>query len=302
MIKKYITREVKIGLLVIVSGAILFFVFNFLKGINIFNPTNYYYTTYADLDGLMETNPVFIKGHKVGQVSKILYDFSKPKPFVVVLDISNDIQLTKGTTSELVDNGLLGGKAINLNYAPYSGVFQEKGDTLLSITTEDMVTQISNSLIPKIDHLLSTTDSLITSVRRIADSKELKASINAIAKASANMQQSSVVLKKAINEDVPAIVENARKVSDDFVTVGNNVRDINFQKTVSNIDSTMYELHTLAASINSNKGSLGLLMNDRSLYDNLSNVSKNADQLMLDLKQNPKRYVHFSIFGKKEKK
>lgn len=302
LLSKYITREVKIGVLFIVSAALLFFVLNFLKGVNIFNPTNYYLASYSDIDGLTESCPVFIRGHKVGQISKIEYDFTKEKPFIITLDINKDIQLPKGTTSDLIDNGLMGGKAIALTYAPYTGVFQERGDMLISQVTENMVTKISNSLIPKIDHLLSTTDSLINSVRRITDGKQMQNSLTSIERATADFEVSSEELRKVMKNNVPKIMTNVQTASADFAVIGQNVKKIDFQKTVNNIDSTMAELNTAANKINTNEGSLGLLINDKTLYNNLKNVSFNADQLMIDLKQNPKRYVHFSVFPYKEKK
>lgn len=302
LLSKYLTREVKIGMLFVASAAILFFVFNFLKGVNIFNPTNYYNATYSNIDGLTESCPVFIRGHKVGQVSKIDYDFTSKTPFVITLDINTDIQLPVGTSCDLIDNGLMGGKAISLTYATYTGEFYEVGDTLVSQVTEDMVTQISNSLLPKIDHLLSTTDSLIQSVRKITEGRQMENSLNSIEKATADFESSSTELKKLMKNDVPAIVNNVRQVSEDFTVIGENVRKIDFNKTVSGIDKTMLELNSVALKMNSNEGSLGLLINDKSLYNNLKDATFNADQLMVDLKKNPKRYVGFSIFPYKEPK
>ncbi|MDR3704989.1 MAG: MlaD family protein [Paludibacteraceae bacterium] len=300
MIKKYFTREVKIGLLVVVSGFILFFGFNFLKGINIFNPTNYYYATYSNIDGLVEAAPVFIKGHKIGQVKKISYDFSKDRSFVITLDIAKDLKLPLGTKAQLFDNGLVGGKAINLIYTPQSGVFHTVGDTLKSDEEQDMMTKLTTHFMPKIDHLLSSTDSLISSVRAITEGKKLKNSLSSMEKATANLEESSVALKGLMKKDVPKIVHNVDKMTEDFSVVGNNVRNIDFAKTTNTIDQTMLQLQNVAQKMNSNQGSLGLLINDRALYDNLTSTSQNANLLLIDIKQNPKNYVHFSVFGKKK--
>lgn len=300
MINKYFTREVKIGLLVVISGFILFFGFNYLKGINIFNPSNYYYATYSNIDGLVEAGPVFIKGHKVGQVKKIAYDFSKEKSFVITLDIAKDVKLPLGTKAELFDNGLVGGKAINLVYAPQSGAFHAIGDTLKSDAEQDMVTKISNQLLPKIDNLLLSTDSLIHSVRAITEGKQLKNSLNSIEKATANIEETSVDLKGMMKKDVPKIVRNVNKITEDFSVVGANVRNIDFAKTTNTIDQTMLQLQNVTQKMNSKDGTLGLLINDRSLYDNLNNTSQSANSLLIDIKQNPKNYVHFSVFGRKK--
>jgi len=300
MIKKYFTREVKIGLLVVISGFILFFGFNFLKGINIFNPTNYYYATYANIDGLVEAGPVFIKGHKIGQVKKISYDFSKERSFVITLDIAKDVKLPLGTKAELFDNGIVGGKAINLIYAPQSGAFHTVGDTLKSDEEPDMMTKLTTHFMPKLDNLLNSTDSLIKSVRAITEGKQLKHSLSSMEKATSNLEESSVALKGLMKKDVPKIVHNVDKMTEDFSVVGGNVRNIDFAKTANTIDQTMLQLQNVTQKMNSNQGTLGLLINDRALYDNLANTSQNANLLLIDIKQNPKNYVHFSVFGKKK--
>jgi phospholipid/cholesterol/gamma-HCH transport system substrate-binding protein len=203
MIKKYFTKEVKIGILAVSSLALLFFGLNFLKGINIFNPSNFYYATYDNIGGLVETSPVFIKGHQVGQVREIKYDFTKEPSFVITLDISSDLELPEGTRAELFDNGLMGGKAIRIVYAPQTGQYEAVGDTIKSVIIPNFVNAISDELIPKINTLLSSTDSLILSVRDITNSPKLKNSLAAIEQSSANLEQTTTMLKGVMNQDVP---------------------------------------------------------------------------------------------------
>lgn len=302
MIKKYFTKEVKIGILAVASLALLFFGLNFLKGINIFNPSNFYYATYDNIGGLVETSPVFIKGHQVGQVREIKYDFTKEPSFVITLDISSDLELPEGTTAELFDNGLMGGKAIRIVYAPQTGQYEAVGDTIQSLVIPNFVNAISDQLIPKINTLLSSTDSLILSVRDITNSKQLKSSLASIEQSSANLEETTAKLKGVMNQDVPKIVKNVNTITTDFAQVGNNLKEVNLAKTVDGIDATILELKEVSRKMNSNEGSLGLLINDRALYDNLSNTSNNANLLVVDIKQNPKRYLNISVFGSKKEK
>lgn len=302
MIKKYFTKEVKIGILAVTSLALLFFGLNFLKGINIFNPSNFYYATYDNIGGLVETSPVFIKGHQVGQVREIKYDFTKDPSFVITLDISSDLELPEGTRAELYDNGLMGGKAIRIVYAQQTGQFEAVGDTIESIIIPNFVNAISDQLIPKINNLLSSTDSLILSVRDITNSKQLKSSLASIEQSSANLEETTAQLKGVMNQDVPKIVKNVNTITTDFAQVGNNLKDVDLAKTVNGIDATILELKEVSRKMNSNEGSLGLLINDRALYDNLSNTSNNANLLVVDIKQNPKRYINISVFGSKKNK
>ncbi len=301
MIKKYITREVKIGFLVVCSGVILFFGFNYLKGINIFNPANYYQTSYTDIDGLIETSPVFSHGHKIGQVSKINYDFSKQVPFIVTLDIANDVHLPKGTVAELCNNGLVGGKAIRFIYPKNISEVAPKGDLLPSSVEPSLMGDVQN-LLPKVQTLLESTDSLMRSVRALAESKQLKNSLNSIEHITADLEASSSQLKTLMNNDVPKIAQNVDAMTKDFATIGSNVSKIDFAQTVNKVDNAMTNLDAVSQKINSGKGTLGLLVNDPTLYNNLSSTSKSADNLLVDMKQNPKRYVHFSIFGGKKEK
>lgn len=297
---KKITREVKVGLLVIISGAILYFGFNFLKGINIFKSTNSYYATYDNIGGLVETAPVYIKGYKVGQISKITYDFTSEQPFMVCFEISRDLKLPQGTQAELFDDGLMGGKAINVIYAPHSGVFQEKGDTLQSTVSIDFMTKLSESLFPQIEKILATTDSLITYVNLIAGSPHIERSLASIESTTANLENTSLQLKGIMNKDIPSIVENVDVITNDFATVGSNLKNIDFNKTFQTVDQTVEGLQSVTQKINSSEGSLGLLLNDPMLYNNFNSAAKSADSLLIDLKENPKNYVHFSIFGKKK--
>lgn len=299
MIKKYFTREVKIGMLAVSATALLLFGLNFLNGINVFKPTNFYYVTFSNIDGLVETAPVYIKGHQVGQVREIYYDFTKEVSFVITLDVNKDLQIPKGTKVELFDNGLLGGKAIRLVYGPQVQNTVQVGDTLQSVVVPSLMKSLSDKLLPKIDALVSSTDSLITSVRKVTGSTQLQNSMEAIERSSKNLEQTSEELKVVMKQDMPKIFKSVSNITSDFSIVSNNLKSVDFAKTVGGIDATMADLQGVTKKMNSKEGTLGLLINDRALYDNLSSTSSNANLLMVDFKENPKRYVHFSVFAPK---
>ncbi len=302
MLKKYFTREVKIGLLAVTATALLFYGLNFLKGVNVFKPTNYYYASYSDIDGLVETSPVFIKGHQVGQVREISYDFSKESSFVITLDIAKDLYLPEGSMVELFDNGLIGGKAVRIVYAEQSGIFEPVGDTLNTSVSVGLMKYITEDLVPQIDSLVSAADSLITSVRNLAEGEQLNNSLASIENMTANLEQGSSQLKVVMGKDVPKIVKDINVITGDLTSVSQNLKGVDFAKTVSNIDSTMANLNAITESMNSKDGSLGLLINDKALYNNLKHTSDNANKLVVDINKNPRRYIHFSVFGKSEKK
>ncbi len=303
MKKNLFTREVKVGIMVTISIFVLYFGLNFLKGIDIFSPISTYYAVYNNIDGLVPSSPVLIKGYKVGQVEEIKYDFSKEKSFVVRISVSKDVFLPKGAKIELFDNGLMGGKAIQIVYAPLMAgqALYTPGDTVESTVGTGLMAQVAGDLMPKIESISVQADSLIRSLRAITEGKALKNSLSSIENTTANFDATSVQLKKMMNSDVPRIMKDVNGITGDLKKISANLSTVDFAATFASINHTIANLNLLTNKLNSKEGTVGLLLNDKSLYTNLTNTADNADKLLIDLKQNPKRYVHFSLFGSKEK-
>lgn len=301
MKKKNFSREIKVGIMAIVSIFILYFGLNFLKGIDIFKPVNEYYAKYENIGGLVPSSPVYVKGLKVGQVEEVQYDFSKTLSFVVRISVSNDIAIPKGAKIELTDEGLMGGKAIELIYEPIRAnqPLYSPGDTVESQVGGGLMAKISGDLMPKIESISTQADSLLRSVRALIESNQIKNSLSSIEKTTADLAVSSAGLKKMMNKDLPKIIGDVNVITSDFRQVSANLKTIDFAATFASINHTIANLNLVSDKLNSEEGSIGLLLNDKSLYNNLSNTADNADKLLIDLKQNPKRYVHFSLFGKK---
>jgi phospholipid/cholesterol/gamma-HCH transport system substrate-binding protein len=304
MKKKFFTREVKVGIMAIVAIFVLYFGLNFLKGVDIFKPINYYYAKYDNIGGLVPSSPVFVKGYKVGQVEEVVYNFSQEEAFVVKISVGQDIKLPKDTKIELFDDGLMGGKAIQLVFAPTASAnfdAYQSGDTLLSQKGNGLMAQLSGDLMPKIESISTQADSLLRAVRVLVESKELSNSLSSIEKTTADLALTSAQLKKVMNKDVPGVIKDVNSITGDLKQVSGNLSKVDFAATFASIDHTIKNLNLMTDKINSGEGSIGLLLNDKSLYSNLSNTAASADQLLIDLKNNPKRYVHFSLFGSKAK-
>lgn len=304
MKKKFFTREVKVGIMAIVAIFVLYFGLNFLKGVDIFKPINYYYAKYDNIGGLVPSSPVFVKGYKVGQVEEVIYNFSQEESFVVKISVGQDIRLPKDTKIELFDDGLMGGKAIQLVFAPtVSGNFDayQSGDTLLSQKGNGLMAQLSGDLMPKIESISTQADSLLRAVRVLVESKQIANSLSSIEKTTADLALTSAQLKKVMNKDVPGVIKDVNSITGDLKQVSGNLSKVDFAATIASIDHTIKNLNLMTDKINSGEGSIGLLINDKSLYMNLNNTAASADQLIIDLKNNPKRYVHFSLFGSKTK-
>jgi phospholipid/cholesterol/gamma-HCH transport system substrate-binding protein len=300
--KKIFSREVKIGLLVVLTGVVLFYGLNFLKGVNILNPTNYYKVEYADLAGLTEDASVFSKGYKIGRVSEISYDYTKEIPFVVTLDIERDIQIPEGAVAQLTSDGLIRGKCIKIEIDPTAATFLSRGDTIKSQVVPGLMDALEKDLVPKVNQIVSSADSLLLSVRAITEGEDLKESLTNIKSITSNLETTTNDLNVVIKNDVPRIVKKVDNVAGSLAQVGEKVNRIDFEKTMNGVDSTVVGLQTIVDKCNQKDGTIGLLLNDKTLYNNLTGISRNADSLVVDLKQNPKRYVHFSLFGAKDKK
>ena len=303
MKKKYFTREVKVGIMVIAAIFVLYFGMNFLKGIDIFSPVNYYYAKYENIGGLVPSSPVYVKGFKVGQVEKVLYDFTKKESFVIRISVSKDIKLPHGTKIQLYDEGIMGGKAIQLVFEPIivSNVMHNPGDTIESNVGIGLLAQVSGDLMPKIESISTQADSLLRSVRVLVENKSLTKSMASIERTTSDLAVSSSQLKKMMSNDMPRILGDVNVITSDFKQVSGNLRKIDYAATFASINHTISNLSLITDKMNSSEGTIGMLLNNKDMYINLSNTASSADKLLIDLQKNPKRYVHFSLFGSKEK-
>jgi phospholipid/cholesterol/gamma-HCH transport system substrate-binding protein len=195
----------------------------------------------------------------------------------------------------------MGGKAIQLIYAPIvtTQAMHAPNDTLLTQSGDGLMAQLSGSLLPKIQTIATQADSLIYSVRVLVENKDIKKSLSSIERTTADLAITSSSLKKLMNNDLPHIVNNVNDITTDFKVVSGNLKKIDVAATFASIDNTINNLNLVSKKMNSSDGTIGLLLNNKDLYINLTNTASSADKLLIDLKSNPKRYVHFSLFGSK---
>jgi phospholipid/cholesterol/gamma-HCH transport system substrate-binding protein len=293
--KNFFTREIKIGLMFLVTVAILFFGLNFLKGINIFTTSNRYFVVFENIDGLVVSNSVTIKGYKVGQVRRIDYDFTKQRPFLVEISVEDNVRLPKGTVVYLADEGLMGGKILDIQFAQ-NATMHISGDTIATDVEKGLFSTFGEYL-PKIDLIISNLDTTMVLVKELVNSPSLHKGLNSFSTTMDNLNVTMAQLKLA-TANLPATMS---KLDDLATNIKSKVNDLEVAKLTTSIDKTLQNIEMFSQRLNSQNSSLGLLMNDRAVYDNLNSTIKNADALMIDLKANPKRYVNFSVFGKKEK-
>lgn len=300
-------REIKVGLLATTCLFLLFFGFNFLKGVNIFSPTNSYHGVYYNLHGLEEQAAVSIRGHKVGQVDAIRYDFTKDSAFTVDISIHTDINLPQGTRMALVADGLLGGMAIELilpesnENAVQPSDFIAHGAYIPTMYVPGLMESVQGELIAKIASAVQNIDSLVAQVKIQLEGDHLKASLANVDRISTDLTGVSAELKRLMATRVPSIVNNADTAVANFNIIVADLKDANLKATVARVDTAVNGVNTLLADVRSGEGTLGQLMYNKSLYNHIDAAVLSADSLLTDLKAHPKRYVHFSVFGKKDK-
>lgn len=305
-------KETTVAVLTIVALVLLYFGFNFLKGKNILNPVNIYHGQYYNLNGLTEQAPVYIKGYKVGQVDKIHYDFSKDSAFIIDISVNKDIHLPKGTTMSLVADGLLGGMAIQLDIAnnlvnnnthidtPIN-YYHQNGDNLPTQVVPGLIDALQANVINSLSETIDEAKNLLGELnKQLADNHLYNALAN-IDTISADLTDVSVNIKHLMTNQVPGIITDVDSTMQNLEIFSSELRSINLVATVEKADSLLNNVNQTMASINSTDGTLGLLLNDTTLYTNINSTISSADSLLIDLKANPKRYVHFSLFGKKAK-
>lgn len=296
-----LSREVKIGIVVIIAIGMLYFGLNYLKGINIFQPTSYFYAQYERVDGIVPTTPVMINGYQVGHVSEIVFDYTKEAPITLLITVDNKLVVPQGTVAEVYDTGLMGDKAIQLKLGKSKELMQP-GDTLKTSVQGGLMSAVTEALIEPIKAMMPQLDSTLNAVKNIVQSQQIQAIMTNTANATQSLQNASARLDAMMVNDIQVAIKDIRNIAANFSTVSNEISAVQWDSTLQNVESIVANLERVTNQVKSTDNSLGALLNDKELYQNLDSTVQSANALLIDLKENPKRYVHFSVFGSKDKK
>lgn len=297
-----LTKEIKIALVAIVGILVMYFGINFLKGMNLFSTNNAYYMTFDDIQGLGASTPIYADGYKVGTVDGLEYDYRENGPIKVKVDINKDLRIPQGSKAEIVKD-LMGNLQVNLLLANNPRERVEPGGIIPGAVNGGMMDKAAN-LVPVVEKMLPKLDSILTSVNALLADPALPASLHNVETITSNLTVSTRelnTLMAGLNKQVPGMIGKANGVLDNTNRLTANLASLDVQGTLNKVNQTLESAHQFTEKLNSNQGSLGLLMNDTKLYDNLTSTMSHADSLVIDLKAHPKRYVHFSVFGRKDK-
>ncbi|TKC09230.1 MlaD family protein [Pedobacter frigoris] len=313
-----IANETKVGILAAFSIALLIIGYNFLKGNAIFSSETVLYAKYSHVDGLAVSKPVLINGYQIGRVDQL--QLQPDGSILATLKIKGKYEIPKNSIAKLESTDLLGSKAIVMALGTGND-FAEDGDTL-NANVQKGILETVQPVQKKAEMIIAKMDSILTSVNSILNpnfQKNVDKSFNSIASTLASLEATSKKVDNLVGSEgsrisvilanVEAISNNLKQNNEKITSILNNVNSItdqvaaaNFKQTIDNANKAVGDLQSIVSKINQGQGTLGLLVNDTKMYENLNNASKNLDNLMIDLKANPKRYVHFSVFGGGNKK
>ena len=298
---KFLTKEVKIAIVGLTALVLLFLGLDFLKGLSVFSDDDDYYITFKDISGLSASNPIFADGYQVGVVKGISYNYDTNDDIVVCFSVNKNLRIPEGTSAEIVSD-LMGNVKMNLLLANNPRKRVEPGDTIIGAINSGNLGRLA-AMIPDVEKLLPKLDSILASLNMLLADPSIKQTLHNIEGVSANLKTSSEelnTLMASLNRDVPTVLTRTNNVLANAEQLSGNLAELDLQQTMNEVNQTITNVKLLTERLNDNKGTLGLLMNDPQLYHQLNHTMKSADTLLIDLRQHPKRYVHFSVFGKKE--
>lgn len=294
-------REIKVAVLAIGCIFLLYFGFNYLKGIDIFSPAYTYIGHFANIQGLTEQSPVYVRGYKVGQVDAIHYDFSQKDAFEVYISVDKSIRVPMGGKMVLAADGLLGGKAINLvvpEWDENNTEWYASNDTLPTGVELGLIESLEAGLLAHVDSLLCDVDSLVGNLKHQLEGDHISRTLQNVDRISSDLTTSSADIRQLTHQRVPVLMDSIQKTVNGANAVLSNIEQANVKATIAKVDTA---LDVVTRVLNTKDGTLGLLLNDKDLYYHIDATVQSADSLIVDLKAHPKRYVHFSLFGAKDK-
>ncbi len=318
-----ISKEVKVGIVTTLAIGCFIYGFNFLKGRNLFSSQRKFYAVYSNIDGLVEANPLMINGFKVGSVGKITLANDTTGNIIVMLLLDNDVKVPRNTIAKVISSDILGSKAVELRMG--TGIlYAESGDTLVSAKEDNLGESVNKIVAPlqkKASDLLSSIDSVMVVVQQVFDENtraNLSKSFESIKLAITSLETTSYRLDTMVQSEkikissilskvntlATTLANNSDKlgnVINNFSNISDSIAKSNLTSVINNADVALGQASSIMTKINSGQGTMGMLINNDSLYRKLDKSSEDLDKLLNDLRINPERYVRVSVFGRRDR-
>jgi len=299
------TKEIKLALVAILSICIIYFGIIFLKGLKLFSTDNIYFVEMKDVGGLAKSAEVTSKGMKVGLVKDITYN-SDNQMLSVEVELNEGIVPTQGSYANITKE-LLGAPKLNIVMGENPKALLNRGDTIKGVVGTDLMS-VANEMIPQIKQLQPKLDSILTAINNIVNDPAIMESLSNLEYASRNLKTTSNKINSVLDSEMPQLVNKANKICNNLQNTTDKINKIdivgiadNANQTLVTTNQTMQELKVFTNTLNNPNSSLGRLMNDPNIYNNLDSTTLNASRLLEDIRLNPKRYINFSLIGKKSK-
>lgn len=298
--KKIFNKEFIIGICVIAAIVILIFGIDYLKGINLFSPANFYYASYDNVAGLEISSPVTVDGYKVGQVREIQFDYENPGKIKVLLALNKNLRIPVDSRATM-GSTLMSGNFIAIKLGKSAEKIPVGGD-IESIETSDLMSSLSEDIMPAINQILPRVDSLLYNLNKLAGDPALISSIQRLDGITGNVLNATDGLNSTINKDLPIVMRNVKSISHGLDTVTSNLgvlsaqlKSLPLNTTIENVNALTDNLTKFSNQLNDPNSTLGMLMNDPELYNKLNRVAADVDSLIVDIKKNPKRYISIKL-------
>ena len=292
-------RNFYIGLSVLAALFILYFGLEFLKGVNMFKASNYYTASYTNVAGLQVSAPVSVNGFKVGQVSNVEYEYDNPGHVLVEMSLDKALRVPQGTKA-IIEADILGTATVRLDMAASSD-FHKVGDKLIGETASGMMDNVSQNLMPAVGRILPTVDTLLNNVNTLVADPALAASVARLDKITESLASTLAALNRSVQSlpqvmtDVKGITQNLDSMSRNLNSLTARLDNAGIETTLKNVEAISAQLNELTTALNSDESSVGQLLHDPQLYNNLNNAAASLDSLLIDVKKNPKRYISIKL-------
>lgn len=299
---KKFSKEIQIALVAVAGILVLFFGLQFLKGMTLFSSDNRYFVKFQDVSGLAVSSPIYANGYRVGVVEDIVFNYENTGEIVASVGIDPNLNVPQGSRAE-ISTDLMGNVKVELVLGNAADGMVAPGDTICGGQRVGAMGKAAD-MIPTVQQMLPKLDSILASVNTLLADPAIANSLHNVDQITADLTRTShdlSLLSASLNRQMPQMLQNADGVLANTNQLTKNLNDLDIAATMASVNTTLKNVEQMSAQLNSKNGTLGLLMRDPGLYNSLNATMMHADSLMIDLKQHPKRYVHFSVFGKKDR-
>ena len=292
--RKFWTKEVKIGISAIICLVLMFVVIQFLKGIDVTKPANYYTIAFDNVSDVMVSTPVTVNGYKVGVVHDMNYDYESNNRVLVMINLDKELRIPRDSKVS-ISKTIMGNASIVIDLNPYVSEYYESGATIEGVAGSDLMSSLGG-MMPEITNIVMKIDSVLSGVNTIVNDAALLASIQRLDGITADLQSMTRELEKTMHNDLPQIIDNVTAITNNVDTLTNTLNALPIEATLTQVTTLLDNIEQATAQLNKTDNTAGLLLNDKELYNRLNSTVTSLDSLLIDIKQNPKKYINVKVF------